>query len=125
MFGNGSDIGIKLTYLIQTKPQGIGEAFMIAEKFIKKANVALILGDNVFYGGGLPKQLKKCVRKVKENQTAIVFGYYVNDPERYGVPEFDQNGTIISVEEKPEKPKSRYAITGILKFSFIVFIISK
>lgn len=110
MFGNGSDIGIKLTYLIQKKPHGIGEAFMIAEKFIKKANVALILGDNVFYGSSLREKLTKAKNSKKE---ASIFSYQVSDPTRFGVVNFDKNNNPISIDEKPKNPKSNLAVTGL------------
>ena len=110
LLGNGKDFGLKLSYKEQPSPDGLAQAFIIGEKFIGKDNVAMILGDNIFYGNGLTKILKKAA----ENKSgATIFGYYVNDPERFGVVEFDKNGKVISIEEKPKNPKSNYAITGL------------
>ena len=113
LLGNGSTIGLELSYKIQPSPDGLAQAFIIGESFIKDDDVCLILGDNVFYGGGLPDTLKRSVEEVKKNQNAVIFGYYVNDPERYGVVEFDDNGEAISLEEKPQNPMSNYAVSGI------------
>ncbi len=113
LLGNGSTIGLELSYKIQPSPDGLAQAFTIGESFIKDDDVCLILGDNVFYGGGLPDTLKRSVQEVKKNQNAVIFGYYVNDPERYGVVEFDDNGEAISLEEKPQNPMSNYAVSGI------------
>tara|TARA_B100000131_G_scaffold281607_1_gene288258 strand:+ start:967 stop:1848 length:882 start_codon:yes stop_codon:yes gene_type:complete len=113
LLGNGSTIGLELSYKIQPSPDGLAQAFIIGESFIKDDDVCLILGDNVFYGGGLPDRLKRSVEEVKKNQNAVIFGYYVNDPERYGVVEFDDNGEAISIEEKPRNPMSNYAVSGI------------
>lgn len=110
LLGDGSRYGINLSYKIQPSPDGLAEAFILGEEFIGNDNCAMILGDNIFHGNGLTNQLKKAV----ENEgRATVFGYYVDDPERFGVVEFDENGQVISLEEKPEKPKSNYAITGL------------
>ena len=125
LLGDGSSIGLKISYEIQPDPGGLAQAFIIGESFIQHEDVCLILGDNVFYGGGLPKQLKKCVREVKENQTAVVFGYYVNDPERYGVVTFDKNAKAISIEEKPNNPKSNYAVAGLYFYPNDVVQIAK
>ena len=125
LLGDGSSIGLRISYEIQPDPGGLAQAFIIGESFIQNEDVCLILGDNVFYGGGLPKQLKKCVREVKENQTAIVFGYYVNDPERYGVVTFDKNAKAISIEEKPNNPQSNYAVAGLYFYPNDVVQIAK
>lgn len=110
LLGDGKDFGLKLSYKEQPSPDGLAQAFILGEKFIGKDTVAMILGDNIFYGNGLTKILKKSA----ENKSgATIFGYYVNDPERFGVVEFDKNGKVISVEEKPKNPKSNYAITGL------------
>jgi len=113
MLGDGFSIGLKLSYKVQLNPDGLAQAFLIGESFIGNDDICLILGDNVFYGGGLPKLLKDSVQEVKNNQNAVVFGYYVNDPERYGVVDFDNNGKVISIEEKPSNPSSNYAISGL------------
>src|SRR3989344_6128489 len=110
LLGTGKNLGLKLSYAEQPSPDGLAQAFIIGEKFIGKSNVAMILGDNIFYGNGLVKILKKAVRN---KNRATIFGYYVNDPERFGVAEFDAKGKVISIEEKPKKPKSNYAITGL------------
>jgi glucose-1-phosphate thymidylyltransferase len=113
LLGDGSKIGMDFSYKIQPSPDGLAQAFILGEQFIKNDSVCLILGDNVFYGSNLPKQLKKSCLEVKNNSSAVVFGYYVNDPERYGVVEFNSNYKAISLEEKPKKPKSNYAIAGL------------
>ena len=110
LLGDGSQIGIKLTYKVQEKPNGLAQAFVIGEKFIKKDNVCLALGDNIFYGNGFTKLLAKA--RDKKNG-ATVFGQYVKDPERYGVVEFDSKGKVLSIEEKPKDPKSNYAVVGL------------
>ncbi|CAH0438860.1 glucose-1-phosphate thymidylyltransferase [Clostridium neonatale] len=110
LLGDGSRYGINLSYKIQTSPDGLAQAFILGEEFIGNDSCAMILGDNIFHGNGLTKQLKKAV----ENEgRATVFGYYVEDPERFGVVEFDKDGKVISLEEKPENPKSNYAVTGL------------
>ena len=113
LLGDGKKLGIKLSYKIQPKPDGLAQAFILGERFIEKENVCLVLGDNVFYGANLRKKLLESVSEVEKNNNAVVFGYYVNDPERYGVVEFDNNGKAISIEEKPIKPKSNYAVSGL------------
>ena len=110
---DGSSIGLRLSYKVQPSPDGLAQAFILGESFIGMDDVCLSLGDNVFYGNGLPKSLKRSVEIVKNNQNAVVFGYYVNDPERYGVVNFDVNGNAINIEEKPAKPKSNYAVSGL------------
>lgn len=112
MLGDGSNYGINLTYKIQEEPKGLAQAFTIGEDFIHDDTVCMILGDNIFYGNGLQKKLQSAIKNA-ENGIASVFGYHVNDPERFGVVEFDKKGKVISIEEKPEKPKSNYAATGL------------
>ena len=114
LLGDGSQIGIRLSYEIQPSPDGLAQAFIIGEQFIGKDNVCLILGDNIFYGYGFSNILTQTA-KLKDG--AIVFGYYVNNPHRYGVAEFDNSGKVLSLEEKPEKPKSNYAVTGLYFYS--------
>ena len=113
LLGDGSRFGIKLSYAVQEQPRGIAEAFLIAEDFIGGDSVCLVLGDNIFYGNGFKKALKEAVFNAEERGQATVFGYYVNDPERFGVVEFDENGKAVSIEEKPKAPKSNYAVTGL------------
>lgn len=110
LLGDGSRYGLKLSYKEQVAPNGLAEAFLIGEEFIDGDSCAMILGDNIFYGAGLTKTIKKAVT---QKTGATVFGYYVNDPERFGVVDFNENGKAISIEEKPEKPKSNYAVTGL------------
>ncbi len=114
LLGDGSDLGISISYEIQASPDGLAQAFIIGEKFIGNDNVCLILGDNVFFGYGMSGILEES-SKLKDG--AIVFGYYVKDPERYGVVDFDENGKVLSLEEKPERPKSNYAVTGLYFYS--------
>lgn len=110
LLGDGSDLGIHIEYEIQAEPNGLAEAFIIGEEFIGNDSVALVLGDNIFYGSGLSKMVQDAASKM---EGATVFGYHVNDPERFGVVEFDKNMKAISIEEKPEKPRSNYAVTGL------------
>ena len=112
LLGDGSHFGVRLSYEVQETPNGIAEAFIIGEKFIGNDSVCLILGDNIFHGGNFSQILKKSKSAVKDN-IAQVFGYYVNDPERYGVVEFDENGKCLNIEEKPTSPKSKYAVVGL------------
>lgn len=113
LLGSGTDIGMKFEYKVQEKPRGLADAFIIGQEFIGSDSVALVLGDNIFYGQGLSKLLKKSVEKVEELGKAVIFGYYVKDPTAYGVVEFDEEGNVVSIEEKPAVPKSRYAVPGL------------
>ncbi len=113
LLGDGTQLGLNISYKVQPSPDGLAQAFILGDTFIGNDDVCLILGDNVFYGGRLPERLKDSVQEVKSNQNAVVFGYYVNDPERYGVVEFDTDGNAVSIEEKPENPKSNYAVSGL------------
>lgn len=113
LLGDGTQLGLNMSYKVQPSPDGLAQAFILGDTFIGDDDVCLILGDNVFYGGRLPERLKDSVQEVKSNQNAVVFGYYVNDPERYGVVEFDTDGNAVSIEEKPENPKSNYAVSGL------------
>ncbi len=110
---DGSQFGINLEYKVQPSPDGLAQAFTLGEEFIGSDACAMVLGDNIFYGNGLGNLLRTAVNNSENNHRASVFGYYVNDPERFGVVEFDKNGKVVSVEEKPENPKSNYAITGL------------
>ncbi len=113
LLGNGNDWGLNLEYAEQPSPDGLAQAFIIGEQFIGSDSVCLVLGDNIFYGHGLPEQLADARKNVEQQGKATVFGYYVNDPERYGVAEFDSTGKVISIEEKPKEPKSNYAVVGL------------
>ena len=125
LFENGNHIGLNISYAEQKNPNGIAEAFIIGEEFIGKDNVCLILGDNIFYGGGFTKLLKKSVKTVNQSSDALIFGYYVDNAERYGVVENDRQGNVISIEEKPEMPKSNYAVVGLYFYPNSVIDISK
>ena len=113
LLGDGSDYGVRFEYAEQPSPDGLAQAFIIGEKFIGGDSVCLILGDNIFHGNGFSAMLKEAVRIADEKQEATVFGYWVNDPERYGVAEFDKGGKCLSIEEKPKVPKSNYAVVGL------------
>ena len=113
LLGDGSNYGIKLSYKVQPSPDGLAQAFILGEEFIGDDCCAMVLGDNIFYGNGFGKILREAVENAEKNRRASVFGYYVEDPERFGVVEFDDSGKVISVEEKPKEPKSNYAITGL------------
>ena len=113
LLGDGSQFGLNLSYKVQPSPDGLAQAFLLGEEFIGDEPCAMVLGDNIFYGNGFGKTLRAAVENAEKNARATVFGYYVNDPERFGIVEFDENGRVISVEEKPQHPKSNYAITGL------------
>ena len=113
LLGDGSDYGVHFEYAEQPSPDGLAQAFLIGEKFIGNDSVCLVLGDNIFHGMGFTGMLKEAVRQAEEEQKATVFGYWVNDPERYGVAEFDKDGNCLSIEEKPKEPKSNYAVVGL------------
>ena len=113
LLGDGSDLGMRFEYVIQPNPDGLAQAFILGEEFLAGDDACLVLGDNIFYGQGLTELLAKSVKNVKENTNATVFGYYVKDSERYGVVEFSDNGTVLSIEEKPKIPKSNYAVVGL------------
>ncbi|MBQ7890131.1 MAG: glucose-1-phosphate thymidylyltransferase RfbA [Erysipelotrichaceae bacterium] len=113
LLGDGHQFGIKLSYAVQPSPDGLAQAFIIGEEFIGDDTVAMVLGDNIFAGHGLKKRLKAAVKNAEEGRGATIFGYYVDDPERFGIVEFDKTGKAVSIEEKPEYPKSNYCVTGL------------
>lgn len=113
LLGDGNQFGVHLSYKVQPSPDGLAQAFILGEDFIGDDACAMVLGDNIFYGNGFSRILKAAVKNAEQEKRATVFGYYVNDPERFGIVEFDETGKVISVEEKPQKPKSNYAITGL------------
>ncbi len=113
LLGDGSSFGVRLSYKVQPSPDGLAEAFVLGEEFIGSDSCAMILGDNIFYGNGMTPLLKSAVENAERNHRASVFGYYVEDPERFGVVEFDDSGKVVSIEEKPKEPKSNYAVTGL------------
>ncbi len=125
LFGNGHELGLEISYAEQPSPDGLAQAFIIGEKFIGSDDVCLVLGDNIFYGAGLQKLLADSVETVKNENKAVVFGYYVDDPERYGVAEFDEENIVVSIEEKPKSPKSNYAVVGLYFYPNSVVQIAK
>ena len=125
LFGNGSQLGLRISYAEQPSPDGLAQAFIIGEEFIGDDDVCLVLGDNIFYGAGLQKMLADSVRNVSEEQKSIIFGYYVEDPERYGVADFDEVGNVLSIEEKPVHPKSNFAVVGLYYYPNSVVQIAK
>ncbi len=125
LLGSGSNIGLNISYKVQNNPNGLAEAFIIGESFIGKDDVCLVLGDNIFYGKGLPELLRKTVLNVQKSNQSIVFGYNVSNPQRYGVVEFDDNFNVLSIEEKPKEPKSNFAVVGLYFFKNDVIDISK
>ena len=125
LFGDGSQIGMQISYAEQPSPDGLAQAFIIGETFIGNDDVCLVLGDNIFYGSGISKLLQNSVKKVEEEKQAVIFGYYVQDPERYGVAEIDKNGKVLSIEEKPKQPKSNHAVVGLYFYPNSVVAIAK
>ena len=125
LLGDGSSFGVRFEYAEQPSPDGLAQAFLIGEEFIGNDSVCLVLGDNIFYGAGFSSLLRNSVQRAEEENKATVFGYYVNDPERYGVAEFDKNGKCLSIEEKPEQPKSNYAVVGLYFYPNSVIEITK
>ena len=125
LLGTGEELGIKFSYAEQPSPDGLAQAFIIGEEFIGNDDVCLVLGDNIFYGHGFSELLKRSIKNVEKDQTATVFGYWVKDPERYGVAEFDQEGIVKSIEEKPKEPKSNYAVVGLYFYTNEVVEIAK
>lgn len=125
LLGNGEDFGVSFEYAEQPSPDGLAQAFIIGEKFIGKSDVCLVLGDNIFHGSGFTGILKESRKVVESEKSAVIFGYHVNDPERYGVVELDSNGHAISIEEKPSSPKSNYAVTGLYFYPNDVVSIAK
>lgn len=113
MLGDGSDYGVKFTYAEQPSPDGLAQAFIIGKEFIRDDSACLVLGDNIFHGAGFSQVLKEAVRTAEQEKKATVFGYWGNNPERYGVAEFDADGNCLSIKEKPEHPKSNYAVVGL------------
>ncbi len=113
LLGDGSDLGMKFSYVVQPSPDGLAQAFLLGEEFLDGDDACLVLGDNIFYGHGLTTMLANSIKNAKEENKATVFGYYVSDPERYGVAQFNENGDVTSIEEKPTNPKSNYAVIGL------------
>lgn len=125
LFGDGRQLGLTFSYKVQPSPDGLAQAFILGEEFIGNDDVCLVLGDNIFYGAGLQKLLINSVETVKNDNKAVVFGYYVDDPERYGVAEIDREGNVLSIEEKPKQPKSNYAVVGLYFYPNAVVEIAK
>ena len=125
LLGSGNQLGINISYLEQLKPEGLAQAFIIAEEFIGSDDVCLVLGDNIFHGNGFDQLLFNTIQEVKQTKKASIFGYYVNDPSRYGVIDFDKTKKIISIDEKPSNPKSNYAVAGLYFYPNSVVQISK
>lgn len=113
LLGDGKDLGMRFEYVVQPSPDGLAQAFILGEEFLNGDDACLVLGDNIFYGHGLTELLAKSIKNIKDENKATVFGYYVSDPKRYGVAEFNENGDVISIEEKPKEPKSNYAVVGL------------
>ncbi len=113
LLGDGSELGMRFEYVVQPSPDGLAQAFILGEEFLAGDDACLVLGDNIFYGHGLTELLAKSIKNIKDENKATVFGYYVSDPQRYGVAEFDESGNVISIEEKPKEPKSNYAVVGL------------
>ncbi|PRN00370.1 glucose-1-phosphate thymidylyltransferase RfbA [Aliarcobacter cryaerophilus] len=113
LLGDGSELGMRFEYVVQPSPDGLAQAFILGEEFLAGDDACLVLGDNIFYGHGLTELLAKSIKNIKDENKATVFGYYIRDPQRYGVAEFNENGDVISIEEKPKEPKSNYAVVGL------------
>lgn len=125
LLGTGEELGMRFSYKEQPSPDGLAQAFLIGEEFIGDDDVALVLGDNIFYGHGLTELLRSARKNVEQHSKSTVFGYYVNDPERYGVAEFDEEGNVVSIEEKPEQPRSNYAVIGLYFYTNDVVNVAK
>ncbi len=125
LLGDGSQLGLDFKYTIQNKPRGLADAFILGEKFIGQDSVCMVLGDNIFYGHNFSSLLKEATEKIQNGTEAVVFGYYVSNPQRYGVVEFDKNNNVISIEEKPKNPKSNYAVVGLYFYDNNVVNIAK
>jgi len=125
LFNDGSNLGLKISYIVQPNPDGLAQAFILGEEFIGEDNVALVLGDNIFYGTGFIELLKKSVKTVTDQNKAVIFGYEVKDPNRYGVVEFNKNKEVVSIEEKPDNPKSNHAVVGLYYYTNDVIEIAK
>ena len=125
LLGDGSQFGVTFSYCVQEAPKGLAQAFLLGEEFIGDDTVCLVLGDNVFYGAGLPEKLISARTRVESSDSAVIFGYQVKDPERYGVAEFDENGRVVGIEEKPEHPKSSFAVVGLYYYTNDVIDIAK
>ena len=125
LFGDGSWLGMKFEYAVQEKPRGLADAFIVGEKFISNDSVALVLGDNIFYGQSFTKTLKSASNKIETEGGAVIFGYYVKDPTAYGVVDFDKDGNVLGIEEKPAQPKSNYAVPGLYYYDNSVIDIAK
>lgn len=125
LFGDGSQLGLRISYAVQPSPDGLAQAFIIGEEFIGDDDVCLVLGDNIFYGAGLQKLLVQSVQTVKEENKAVIFGYYVDDPHRYGIAEVDKQGNVLSIEEKPSQPKSNNAVVGLYFYPNSVVNVAK
>lgn len=125
LLGDGSCMGIKLSYKVQPSPDGLAQAFILGEEFIGSDSCAMVLGDNIFYGNGLSPLLKEAVKNAEQNSRASIFGYFVDDPERFGVVDFDEGGKVTSIEEKPKTPKSNYAVTGLYFYDNRVVEVAK
>ncbi len=113
LLGDGSQIGLQLSYIVQPRPEGLAQAFILGASFIGDDDVCLVLGDNIFFGHGMPQMLRRSIETVEKERKSVIFGYYVTDPQRYGVAEFDEAGNVVSIEEKPTEPRSNYAVTGL------------
>lgn len=125
LLGDGSQIGLQLSYVEQPKPEGLAQAFILGDSFIGDDDVCLVLGDNIYFGHGLPQMLRRGIESVENEKKSVIFGYYVTDPQRYGVAAFDAAGNVVSIEEKPENPKSNYAVTGLYFYTNEVIEIAK